>query len=376
MEIDIIAPQTVEMSKRKNEPDGSFFTKIKNVSLTYHWKIGEFDKMLATKSVIKSENFLIKNIPDLRWYFSLKQFTDEKVGTSLAGVKRYISVYLNCVGSNDALIKLSLKFTIINADSSHGYNLSLIDDSPTESQSYGFEKFVSHESLKNLRNLYKSSNDLNFFVEIDINTYVNSLKNPVYSCNTGNQCVDSGPIIKTSNFDILFENSDFSDLTIICQDERIPVHRAVLAAKSKSFYDKLKSLQSNEFQLQIELPVLRELLSFMYRGDCPNLQNYVEELLEAATHCKMPDLQCFIEQNLIGSINLENAADRLAWAEDHDLKNLKHCAMVFIKLNIQEIVKTDGFQSIIDLHPTLTKELFCNVVDHFHTVKVDTRQQR
>ncbi|XP_033224573.1 speckle-type POZ protein-like [Belonocnema kinseyi] len=364
------------MSKRKDDLDGNFFTKIKNTRLTYHWNIGDFDQMMATKSVIKSESFLIKNIPDLRWYFSLTQFTDDKVGTSLAGAKRYISVYLNCVGSNEALIKLILKFTMINADNSHGYNSSLIDNSPTESQSYGFEKYISHDSLMNIRNLYKSSNDIDFSVEIDVSTYVNSLKKPVYSCQSGDQCLDCGPIIETLNFDILFENSDFSDLTLICQDERIPVHRAVLAARSKSFYDKFKSLQSNELQIQIDLPILRELLSFMYTGNCPNLQNYVEELLEAATYCKMPDLRCFIEQTLIGSINLENAADRLVRAEDHDLKNLKHCAMVFIKLNVQEIIKTDGFQSIIDLHPKLVKELFCSVVEHFHTIKVDTRQER
>ena len=360
------------MNKRKNDNfDGQLFTKIKKINLNYEWQIVDFDKMLESKSIIKSESFIIKNVPDLSWYFTLNQFTVGNPGTSPAGMKKFISVYLNCIDSSQALIKLSLKFSIVNSDGSTGYNLSLTNDLPRESQSYGFEKFISHETLNSLRRLYPPSNDLNFFVEIDLTTYVNILRNPVYACKREKRYKVSNSVITNSNFEVLFENSDFSDLTIICENERIPVHKAVLAAKSKSFYKKLKTMKSNEFKLKIALPVLYELLSFMYKGKCPNLQNYIDELFDAAVHCHMPDLKCLIEQTLMDSINLENSVDRLIWAEIHEAQNLKDCAIYFIKQNIQDIIKTKEFDSIIHEHPKLTKELFCGIVEHFPKNEVD-----
>lgn len=65
-------------------------------------------------------------------------------------------------------------------------------------------------------------------------------------------------------------NDDYSDVTFIVENQRLPAHRVVLAARSEYFrallYGGLSETNQSEIQLKIPLEAFKALLRYIYSG--------------------------------------------------------------------------------------------------------------
>ena len=81
----------------------------------------------------------------------------------------------------------------------------------------------------------------------------------------------------------LFDKPDFSDVTLVCEDQtRVFAHKAILSANS-SFFQKIFTSNPQEMQciyLRIKYCHLQAIISFIYTGHCKVAQESLQEFLE------------------------------------------------------------------------------------------------
>ena len=82
----------------------------------------------------------------------------------------------------------------------------------------------------------------------------------------------------------------------------------------------------------IELPVVQEMLTFIYTGNSPklNLKNMASKLLFAADKYQLVRLKRMCEETLSRNLTVENVSQTLALAEMHNATQLKAACRDFI----------------------------------------------
>lgn len=69
----------------------------------------------------------------------------------------------------------------------------------------------------------------------------------------------------------LCQSSNYSDVTFIVENEKIPAHRVILAARSEYFrallYGGLSEASQSEIVLKIPLEAFKALLKYVYSGN-------------------------------------------------------------------------------------------------------------
>ena len=74
----------------------------------------------------------------------------------------------------------------------------------------------------------------------------------------------------------LLDNPDFSDVTLVCEDQKqVFAHKAILSANS-SFFQKIFTSNAQEMQciyLRIKFCDLQAIISFIYTGQCKVAQD-------------------------------------------------------------------------------------------------------
>ncbi len=91
----------------------------------------------------------------------------------------------------------------------------------------------------------------------------------------------------------LLEDGSFSDFALVVGDQRLPVHKAILAARSPVFAAMFGHIEMDEnkngiVQIKdLEPDVLREMLKFIYTGKTTQLETMADELLSAADKVKI-----------------------------------------------------------------------------------------
>ena len=83
----------------------------------------------------------------------------------------------------------------------------------------------------------------------------------------------------------LFEQPDFSDVTLVCEDQKqILAHKVILASGSP-FFKNILSLNPHPkplIYLRVKFSDLQAIVNFIYTGQCKVAQNELDEFLEIA----------------------------------------------------------------------------------------------
>ena len=91
----------------------------------------------------------------------------------------------------------------------------------------------------------------------------------------------------------LFDNPDFSDVTLVCEDQtRVFAHKAILSANS-SFFQKIFTSNPQEMQciyLRIKFCDLQAVISFIYTGQCKVNKESLQDFLEISTDLEIGGL--------------------------------------------------------------------------------------
>jgi len=107
--------------------------------------------------------------------------------------------------------------------------------------------------------------------------------------------LDNHSKFKTKVLKNLYEDDNFTDVTLACEDgHQLKAHRAVLSTCSPFFQNILKKNQSSNLVLYLSgtnYKDLSSILKFVYLGECDVPMNEVENFLFTARSLKVDDLQ-------------------------------------------------------------------------------------
>lgn len=172
----------------------------------------------------------------------------------------------------------------------------------------------------------------------------------------------------SANFASLLETGNFSDVTVVCGEERFEVHSVILAARSPVFQamwsTSMKERASKEVQvIDLEPAAVRRMLRFMYSGVLnEELQNDSDTvaLLEAAHRYQVSVLVAHCVVALSSGLTVGLVAERLMVADLACLENLRKACLSFITDStgrVAAVQATDGFQALIKKRPHLAVDI-------------------
>jgi len=147
----------------------------------------------------------------------------------------------------------------------------------------------------------------------------------------------------------LFSDEATSDVTLCVQGERLPAHRALLAARSPVFRAMFFGSMKERCQDEVEVstfaaPTMRLLLRFVYAGclEDVHLEDMVP-LMACADHYGVSVLRDTIGNHLRDSITPETACTVLALARSYQQEAVTERYLAFILTHAQQVTRTEGF---------------------------------
>ncbi|CAD5216534.1 unnamed protein product [Bursaphelenchus xylophilus] len=170
----------------------------------------------------------------------------------------------------------------------------------------------------------------------------------------------------------LFNNPKFTDFKIKCKNgnttKSLDVHRSIISSRSAFFKAMLSdhTRESKEGQVvfdDIDYTVLYELLRFLYTGRAPNADKMASDLLALADRFQVNVLKKIAEKSMKKMMSVKNVCATLTMADLYSANELKDEALNFIADNSTEVVKTEGWQSMLKNHSRLLTDVIVKMND-------------
>ncbi|XP_049944429.1 speckle-type POZ protein-like [Schistocerca serialis cubense] len=156
------------------------------------------------------------------------------------------------------------------------------------------------------------------------------------------------------NLGALLDAGEGAVVILVAGETRLAAHRTVLAARSPVFqamfqHDTLEASSGHVTITDVEGPVLRELLAYMYTLQAPELPGMAPLLLAAADKYGLSALKAVCEQQVVAQLCVENAAASAVLAVRHSCPKLTAAAVAFIKANLH-VMGTKGWADMMRNH--------------------------
>ncbi|XP_049795029.1 speckle-type POZ protein-like [Schistocerca nitens] len=103
--------------------------------------------------------------------------------------------------------------------------------------------------------------------------------------------------------------------------------------------------------------VLKQVLLYMYTGVAPALKDMPLELLMAAEKYQLHQLKRQCETHIASCLNVDNAAATAANASVFSCDLLWDRAIVFIRHNLCEVMRTKGWAETVTVHPEVIQRI-------------------
>ncbi|XP_046980168.1 poly [ADP-ribose] polymerase tankyrase-1-like [Schistocerca americana] len=154
----------------------------------------------------------------------------------------------------------------------------------------------------------------------------------------------------------LLDAGDGAVVTLVAGGTRLVAHRAVLADRSPVFggmfrHDTLEANTGEVAVPDVEGPVLRQLVAYLYTLQAPQLPSLAPQLLAAADKYGVSALKARCEQLVAAQLSVETAAATAVLAIRHSCTSLRQVAVNFIKANIAQVMTTRGWADAVRTQP-------------------------
>lgn len=177
------------------------------------------------------------------------------------------------------------------------------------------------------------------------------------------------------DFGKLLDSGEGTDVNLEVDGEIFPAHKLVLAARSPVFraqlFGPMKDCNTQCIKVEeIEAPVFKALLHFIYWDDLPELQELAglsstwaslmaQHLLAAADRYGLERLRFLCEAKLCEDIAINTVATTLALAEQHHCFQLKSVCLKYVAQpeNLKAVMQTDGFDYLKQSCPSVITAL-------------------
>ncbi|XP_047104840.1 ankyrin repeat, PH and SEC7 domain containing protein secG-like [Schistocerca piceifrons] len=154
----------------------------------------------------------------------------------------------------------------------------------------------------------------------------------------------------------LLDAGDGAVVTLVAGETRLAAHRAVLAARSPVFramfqHDTLEASCGEVRIADVGGPVMRQLLSYVYTLQAPQLTDTAPELLTAADKYGLSALKAACEQQVAAQLEVETAAAAAVLAVRHSCPSLTAAAIHFIRSQTYKVMATQGWADAVLQYP-------------------------
>ncbi|KAH6836972.1 BTB-POZ and MATH domain 4 [Perilla frutescens var. hirtella] len=181
-----------------------------------------------------------------------------------------------------------------------------------------------------------------------------------------------------SDFGMLLENMEGSDVTFDVAGEKFHAHKLVLAARSpifcSEFFEELDSDGQDIIVSDMEPKVFKAMLHFVYRdalvedemiassSSSPLITDTLTaKLLAAADRYDLGRLKRMCESHLCKDISVNSVAYILALADRFHAAELKPICLKFAAENLAAVMRSDGFEYLKENCAALQSELLKTV---------------
>ncbi|XP_049946749.1 speckle-type POZ protein-like [Schistocerca serialis cubense] len=154
----------------------------------------------------------------------------------------------------------------------------------------------------------------------------------------------------------LLDAGESNMVTLAAGETRLVAHTAVLVTGSPVFaamfrHDMEESGSGLVDIRDVDGPVLRELLTFMYTFHAPQLASMAAQLLVAADKYGVLSLKAQCEQQLATALAVDNAAATAVLAVRHCCPGLRQTTISYIKGRTHEVMATQGWADAVRTQP-------------------------
>lgn len=157
-------------------------------------------------------------------------------------------------------------------------------------------------------------------------------------------------------------NNAYSDVTFIIEDQKLPAHRVILAARSEYFramlYGGLSESTQSEIHLKIPLKAFKILLKYIYSGNMSLAQMKTENVLDTlglANEYGFTELEKSISGYLREALSLTNVCAILDAARLYGLESLTNVCHNFMDTNATDVLNEENFKN-------LSQEALCGLL--------------
>ncbi|CAL1542132.1 unnamed protein product [Lymnaea stagnalis] len=149
----------------------------------------------------------------------------------------------------------------------------------------------------------------------------------------------------------LINNTDFSDVKLLINNEPLHAHRGILAARSSFFKNLFRSNQGStlDLELSISYEELFAVMTFIYTNrvpqDCP--YHTLITLYEVSSVFELPELKTAAMHRIISLLNCENVIDVFLRVKDNEKQGeVKSICMQFMASHLKEMSRNPAFETL------------------------------
>ncbi|KAL8210211.1 hypothetical protein R6Q57_006943 [Mikania cordata] len=181
-----------------------------------------------------------------------------------------------------------------------------------------------------------------------------------------------------SNFGMLLENMEGSDVIFNVAGDIFHAHKLVLSARSHVFRSSFFGQEGDNHEIVItdmEPRVFKAMLHFIYRDElnedelatsCPSndsclTDTLLAKLLAAADEYDLCRLKRMCESLICKDISVNSVGRILALADTYHAMELKAISLRFASENLAAVMQSDGFEYLKANHPSLQSEILKTV---------------
>ncbi|XP_065207995.1 protein roadkill-like [Planococcus citri] len=335
----------------------------------YIWMIRRYSFYDAKGEDLKSPIFASETTAEIKWHLLLKP-NGYKTG------KSYISAYL--------YLDPSSKHNTIYAE----YKLSILDSQQkevisdengkvckfvlgTNQDNWGTEILIRKEDLFNDELSMLPNDTLTIYCGVRFSHADVFITNFSSSFQADDVLAVPLPVPVSSlseDFGLLFQNRAFADVVLSTNEKRFPVHKAILSARSPVFAAMFKHDKMKDGDHIVEIPdideeTLEDMLRYIYTEKCEHLEELAYCLIMAADKYNLDGLKVMCEKELLKTLSVENAIDRLVLADMYRAKELRAKTINFIVANSAKVMNTKEWKSLSRSNCRLVMDL-CEALSH------------